>query len=85
MARFLADHSTAKTEGVTKITNEEFESRIRDLQANIALFPDKKQFDDNVWWDEELESARSRRPNQSQPFGTTPPETNSSTQAQIRK
>jgi hypothetical protein len=66
VARFLADHSSAKTEGVTKITNEEFESRIRDLQANIALFPDKKQFDDNVWWDEELRK-RSLASSESEP------------------
>jgi hypothetical protein len=34
--------------------DEKFEARIKDLQVNVALFPDKKQFEDNVWWDEDL-------------------------------
>ena len=54
VARFLADHSNARTEGLSKMADEKFEARIKDLRANIALFPDKKQFEDNVWWDEEL-------------------------------
>ena len=53
-ARFLADHSTAKIEGVSKIPDDKFESRINDMQRNIALFPSKKEFEDNVWWNEEL-------------------------------
>ena len=24
------------------------------MRANVTLFPDKKQFEDNVWWDENL-------------------------------
>jgi len=54
VARFLADHSTARTEGLSKMAGEKFEARIKDLQVNVALFPDRKQFEDNVWWDEEL-------------------------------
>ena len=54
VARFLADHSDAKTEGLSNMTDEKFEARINDLRANVALFPDKKQFEDNVWWDEDL-------------------------------
>jgi len=54
VARFLADHSDARTEGLSKMEDEKFEARIEDLRANVALFPDKKQFEDNVWWDEDL-------------------------------
>jgi hypothetical protein len=54
VARFLADHSDARTEGLSKMADEKFEARIKDLRANVALFPDKKQFEDNVWWDEDL-------------------------------
>jgi hypothetical protein len=54
LARFLADHSNARTEGLSKMADEKFEARIKDLRANVALFPDKKQFEDNVWWDEDL-------------------------------
>jgi hypothetical protein len=64
VARFLADHSAGRTEGLNKMADEKFETRINDLKTNISLFPDKKQFEDNVWWDEELrkrsaESAES--------------------------
>ena len=52
--RFLADHSNAKTEGLSKMAQERFDARIKDIQANVAFFPDKKQFEDNVWWDEGL-------------------------------
>ncbi len=54
VARFLADHCNARTEGLSKMTDEKFDARIKDLRMNVALFPDKKQFEDNVWWDEEL-------------------------------
>ncbi|MDA4123375.1 MAG: hypothetical protein OK456_09375 [Thaumarchaeota archaeon] len=54
VARFLADHSDARTEGLSKMEDEKFEARVKDLRANVALFPDKKQFEDNVWWDEDL-------------------------------
>ena len=54
VARFLADHSDARTEGLGKMEDEKFEARIKDLRANVALFPDKKQFEDNVWWEEDL-------------------------------
>ena len=54
VARFLADHSNAVTEGLTRVTNEKFDARINDLAENIRLFPDKKQYEDDVWWDEEL-------------------------------
>jgi hypothetical protein len=53
-ARFLGDHSNVRTEGLSKVADEKFEARIKDLQLNVALFPDKKQFEDNVWWDEDL-------------------------------
>ena len=54
VARFLADHSDARIEGLLRMPDEKFEARIKELQANVALFPDKKQFEDNVWWDEDL-------------------------------
>jgi len=54
VARFIADHSNAKIEGLTKITDEKFDARIRDLGINMNLFPDKRQYEDDVWWDEEL-------------------------------
>jgi hypothetical protein len=54
VARFLADHSDARTEGLSQMAEEKFEARIKDLRANVALFPDKKQFEDNVWWNEDL-------------------------------
>jgi hypothetical protein len=54
VARFLADHSNATTEGLVEMADEKFEARIKDLRANVTLFPDKKQFEDNVWWDEDL-------------------------------
>ena len=56
VARFLADHSNAKVEGMTRITDGEFGTRIDDLMKNMSLFPDKKQYEDDVWWDEELKS-----------------------------
>jgi hypothetical protein len=31
IARFLADHSSAKTEGLTKMTDEKFEARMKDM------------------------------------------------------
>jgi len=54
VARFLADHSSARPEGLSKMEPEKFEARIKDLQRNIDLFPNKKEFEDNVWWDEQL-------------------------------
>ncbi|HUK80740.1 MAG TPA: hypothetical protein VLU91_08795 [Nitrososphaerales archaeon] len=54
VARFLADHSRATTEGLIRISKEKFDARINDLAETIRLFPDKKQYDDEVWWDEEL-------------------------------
>jgi hypothetical protein len=66
VARFLADHSDARTEGLSKMADEKFEARIKDLRANVALFPDKKQFEDNVWWDEDLRS-RSLEAAESEP------------------
>jgi hypothetical protein len=54
VARFLADHANTKEEGLTRMTDEKFETRIRDLEMNISLFPDKKQFEEDVWWDDEL-------------------------------
>jgi len=54
VARFLADHTNTRTEGLSRMADETFEARIKDLNTNIALFPDKKQFEENVWWDEGL-------------------------------
>ena len=55
VARFLADHSNTKVEGLTRTTDEKFDARIKNLEGNILLFPDKKQYEDEVWWDEGLE------------------------------
>lgn len=54
VARFLADHGNAVTEGLTRVTDEKFDARINDLAENIRLFPDKKQYEDEVWWDEDF-------------------------------
>ncbi|HXY56146.1 MAG TPA: hypothetical protein VEH01_00900 [Nitrososphaerales archaeon] len=54
VARFLADHSNAKVEGLTRMTDEKFDARIKNLRENILLFPDEKQYKDEVWWDEDL-------------------------------
>jgi len=54
VARFLADHSNAKVEGLVKMTDEKFDVRIKNLRENILLFPDEKQYKDEVWWDEDL-------------------------------
>jgi hypothetical protein len=54
VARFLVDHSNAKAEGLTKMTDEKFDARIKDLERTLSLFPDKKQYEQDVWWDDEL-------------------------------
>ena len=54
VARFLADNSQPRVEGLTRMTDEKFNERIKDLETNISLFPDKKQFEDDVWLDEDL-------------------------------
>jgi len=54
VARFLADQSDARTEGLSKMEDEKFEARIEDLEMNIALFPSKREMDDGVFWDENL-------------------------------
>jgi hypothetical protein len=56
VARFLADHSKGRVEGMTRITDEKFGARVEDLERNMNLFPDKKQYEDDVWWNEELKS-----------------------------
>jgi hypothetical protein len=38
------------------MANDKFDARIKNLQVNVGLFPDKKQLQDNVWWDDELRS-----------------------------
>ena len=43
VARFLADHSSARTEGLTKMTDEKFEARYKDLQTKHRAFPVKKR------------------------------------------
>ena len=54
VARLLADHSSARVEGLTRLSDEKFEARIKDLERNITLFPSKKEYEDDIWWDEEL-------------------------------
>ena len=54
VARFLSDHSNAKTEGLTKMSDEKFETRRKDLQRNIQLFPSKHELDAGVFLDEAL-------------------------------
>lgn len=54
VARFLADHSSARAEGLTKMTDEKFEARYSDLQTNIELFPSKRELDGGVFLDESL-------------------------------
>jgi len=66
VARFLADHSKGRVEGMTRITGEKFGARIEDLERNMSLFPDKKQYEDDVWWNEELR-RRSAEAAESEP------------------
>jgi hypothetical protein len=54
VARFLGDHASTREEGLTRMTVEKFEARMKDLERNITLFPDKKEYEEDVWWDEEL-------------------------------
>jgi hypothetical protein len=54
VARFLADHSNARVEDLTRMSEQKFEERIKDLEGNISLFPDKRQFEDDAWSDEGL-------------------------------
>lgn len=54
VARFLQDHTNAKVEGLAIMADEKFEEKMKDLERTITLFPDKKQYDSEVWWDEEL-------------------------------
>lgn len=54
LARFLADSTSAKIEEVAKMTDEKFDARMKDLERNLDLFPDKKQYESDVWWDDDL-------------------------------
>jgi hypothetical protein len=54
VARFLADHSNGKLEGLTRMSDEKFEARIKDLDRNISIFPSKREIDEGVFWDESL-------------------------------
>jgi hypothetical protein len=54
VARFLADHSNARVEDLTRMSERHFEARIEDLERNISLFPSKREIDDGVFWDENL-------------------------------
>jgi hypothetical protein len=54
LARFLADHSSTKAEGLAPMTDEKFEARIKDLERNIRLLPSKREIDDSVFWNEDL-------------------------------
>jgi hypothetical protein len=59
VARFLADHSNARIEGFTRMSDEKFGTRIKDLENTLSLFPDKRQYEDNVWWDDALKDRSS--------------------------
>jgi hypothetical protein len=54
VARFLQEHTNAKVEGLTIMTDEKFGEKMKDLERNITLFPDKRQYDSDVWWDDKL-------------------------------
>jgi len=54
VARFLSDHASGTAEGLAKMTDEKFNTRMRDLETNFRLFPDKRQYEEDVWWDEAL-------------------------------
>ena len=54
VARFLADHTNARVEGLTRMTDEKFETRMKDLERNIKLFPDREQFEVDIWQDGDL-------------------------------
>lgn len=54
VARFLSDHTSSKVEGVAKMTDEKFEARMKDFERNMGIFPDKKQYEEDVWWDDAL-------------------------------
>jgi hypothetical protein len=66
VARFLADHTNARVEGLSTMTDEKFRERTDDIERNLTLFPDKKQYDDNVWWDDGLKK-RSLEEAESEP------------------
>jgi hypothetical protein len=64
VARFLADHTNGKVEGLTRMTDEKLESRMEDLRKNLDLFPDKEQFASDKWSNDvlrkqTLEAAKS--------------------------
>jgi hypothetical protein len=74
VARFLVDHSNAKAEGLIKMADEKFDARIKDLEQNLALFPDKKQYEEDVWWDDQLkkrsvEASKSELETWEDPYG----------------
>jgi hypothetical protein len=54
VARFLSDHASGTAEGLAKMTDKKFNLRMRDLETNFRLFPDKRQYEEDVWWDEAL-------------------------------
>lgn len=54
VARFLSEYTSARVEGLSKMTDEKFEARMKDLETNISIFPDRKQYEEDVWWDDEL-------------------------------
>jgi hypothetical protein len=57
VGRFLSDHSSATVEGLSKMTDEKFDGRLKDLETNLSLFPDKNQYEEDVWWDEALRKS----------------------------
>ena len=66
LARFLADKIGAEVEGLERMTGEKFEARMKDLEWNMTLFPDKKQYESDIWWDDDLR-ARSLAAAESEP------------------
>ncbi len=54
VARFLLDHTRAAVKDLTRMTDEKFEARMKDLEKNIGLFPDRKQYEGDIWHDEDL-------------------------------
>ena len=66
LVRFLGDHAKAREEGLTRMTDEKFESRVKDLERNLAIFPDKKQYEEDAWSNDDLKK-RSLEAAESEP------------------
>jgi hypothetical protein len=53
-ARFLADHSNARLEGLTRMSTDKFDARIEDMKRNLRWFPTKEDLDKDYWSDEQM-------------------------------